>query len=301
MVDVLIGAVDDDRFAILDFIQRGHDARLRHERAVATEAQLPDTGVVLHGHDGALRVFVEHEGDAYEDADDHALEQVEREDRGDRDPKRQQLGDAELDLSGEERGLAEIQADLNEHGREAGERNAIEQWAREEHGTEQQQAMHKRREALTASRRYVGATTHDDRGHRKAAEQTGDRIRRTLRQQFAIRRAVTLERVEAVDGLQGQQCFDAGDHGDRRTGDPRGRTHKCGPLRARQRIVQRADATQRYVHEVARLEGERRRRRQCGGHTACDEDGHERRRDQFDFRQRRVLPAVQNRQRYDDD
>ena len=203
--------------------------------------------------DRALRVLVQHEQDADDDADDDALEEVEREHRGDGYRERQQLGQSQLHLHPEHRRFAQVEADLNQHGGKARQRNAIDQRTCQHDGHEQQCAVHERRESLLGTGRDVGAAPHDHRGERQAAERTRDGVGHALRQQLAIWWAVTLERIQSVHRLERQQRFNARDDGDRHAGDPGGRDTEGCQVRLRQRAVERDDAAERHVDVVLRV------------------------------------------------
>ena len=71
------------------------------------------------------------------DAHNHTLQQIQHQHGSDGNGKGEQLRDTQLDLRGEQAGLAEVEPHLNEHRGQTGQRNAIEQSTGQKHGTQQ--------------------------------------------------------------------------------------------------------------------------------------------------------------------
>ena len=215
-----------------------------------------------------------------------------------RDGERQQLCRPEADLCGEERRLAEVQAHLDEHRGETGQRNAFSSAPAN----------------TTATSSSTPCTSADSRSRAPAAtlaplrtitavtgsppSSPDDGVGGALRQQLAVGRAVPLERIEAVDRLHRQQRFDAGDDGHGGSGDPGGGVRQRRKSGLRQRRPQGAEPAERHVHEVSRGQRQRPGLRSRAARALATTDHDQRRRHHRVSAHRGVLPPVEDGQRH---
>ena len=97
-VEVFIGRIDHDTFAIVDRVQRSQQGWLGEKSAVTKESQVVHAVRTPLLHDGAGHVLAHDEHHADDDADGDAFHQVGEENRDQRDDEWRELVAAQPEL-----------------------------------------------------------------------------------------------------------------------------------------------------------------------------------------------------------
>ena len=261
-VEVVDEEVELDELTLRDGVEAADQGRRRQERETAVHLDQPLLPAVggLAGQtyvDPHVDQAPQHQDQSGDQADQDALDEVEREHAGDGEPVDPQLA-AGMCL-GDVGGPDQAGAHHDQQPSQGRERDLLHQPDQDQGEEEHPDAVQDRGRSGAGPGRDVGRAAHDDAGDGEAAESSRNRVGQTLSDELAVEVAAPAA-VQLVDGDRGEQALHARDQGH---GQHRPCHREGGALRQRDR----ADLVEQIAPEMDALGA-----RQPGGGEQGDRD-----------------------------